>query len=294
MIFNLVSAGKLTLRRRLLRHGPRDLPDAGGVEGRLAELRFGGREPVRYALPRPKLPAQPAPAIPTHGNFTVPEEFAGSSLAPYWMMLRTPHEPWWERKRGALTLQARPEDIAGRGQPSFVGRRQHYRATFTTSMHFAPTSAGDRAGLVAFQSENFFYGMTVTLVDGKPVVQVERRAGRNDTSSVIASKSLAARSRALVYLRIDADGDHYGFSFSTERGQWIPVLENADGRMLSTKGAGVRAATSREWSWVCTRTRTREGGHYQAVDPRGPLTRTLLKRSLPDLTVLVDGATTHP
>jgi beta-xylosidase len=41
-----------------------------------------------------------------------------------------------------------------------------------------------------------------------------------------------------VYLRIDADGGRYGFSFGTERGRWTPVLENADGRMLSTKGAG--------------------------------------------------------
>ena len=127
------------VRRRLLQHRARDLPDAA-ASGRTAGRSFvGGREPVRYALPRPKLPAQPAPAIPTHGNFTVREDFNGTALAPYWMMLRTPRERWWQLKGGALTMRARPDDVASKGQPSFVGRRQqHQRATFTTAMRFAP------------------------------------------------------------------------------------------------------------------------------------------------------------
>jgi xylan 1,4-beta-xylosidase len=91
---------------------------------------------------------------------------------------------------------------------------------------------------VAFQSENFFYALTVTLADGRPVVQVERRAGPSDTPTVVASAPLAARAGAPVYLRIDADGGRYGFSFATERDRWVPVLQNADGKILSTKGAG--------------------------------------------------------
>ena len=80
--------------------------------------------------------------------------------------------------------------------------------------------------------------MTVTLADGKPVVQVERRAGANDTPTVVASKPTRRARGAPVYLRIDADNDRYGFSFATQRDRWIPVLENADGKILSTKGAG--------------------------------------------------------
>ncbi|HEX7977317.1 MAG TPA: hypothetical protein VF461_01845, partial [Gemmatimonadaceae bacterium] len=147
---------------------------------------------------------------------------------------------WWTLGGGALTLRARPDDIANKGQPSFVGRRQqHMKATFTTAMHFTPVQAGDRAGLVAFQSENFFYAMTVTLADGKPVVQVERHNGATDTPTVIASKPLGAvGAGAPIYLKIDADGPRYDFSFATQRDKWQPVLENADGKMLSTKGAG--------------------------------------------------------
>jgi xylan 1,4-beta-xylosidase len=201
----------------------------------------GGREPIPYAVKKPNLPAQPAPAIPTHGNFSVREEFNGKTLAPYWMMLRTPREQWWSLGGGALTMRARPDELSGKGQPSFVGRRQqHMKASFSTAMHFTPTKAGDRAGLAAFQSELFFYAMSVTLADGKPVVQVERRNGANDTPTVIASKPLVAPARpdAPVFLKIDADGPRYDFFFATQPNKWQPVLENADGKMLSTKGAG--------------------------------------------------------
>jgi alpha-N-arabinofuranosidase len=120
----------------------------------------GGLEPIGYALPRPKLPPQPKPAIPTSGNFTVRDEFDGHELAPYWQMVRTPRERWYELSGGALALRARPADIARREQPSFVWRRQqHTSATFTT-----------------------YYG--------------------------------------------------------TERGRWTPVLESADGKILSTRVAG--------------------------------------------------------
>ena len=180
-----------------------------------------------------------ADRAPRAAPIAVREEFNGGTLAPYWMMLRTPRERWWALDRGALALRARPDDIAQRGQPAFVGRRQqHQRATFTTAMRFTPARRGDRAGLVAFQSENFFYTLTVTLDEGKRVVQVERRAGPDDVPTLVASRALAGRAGAPVYLRIDADRTRYGFSFATKRDQWIPVLENADGRMLSTKGAG--------------------------------------------------------
>ena len=204
----------------------------------------GGREPIPYAVNKPKLPAQKAPALPTHGNFTVREEFNGSTLGSYWLMLRNPREQWWSLKDGSLTMRARPEGLAGRGNPSFVGRRQqHLKATFTTAMHFTPGRDGDRAGLTAFQNENYFYAMSVTLADGKPVVQVERRAGTKDAPTVIATKPLAARAGAPVYLKIDADGSRYDFSFATQRDRWIPVLENADGKILSTKGAGGAGAS---------------------------------------------------
>ncbi|HYD51481.1 MAG TPA: glycoside hydrolase family 43 protein [Gemmatimonadaceae bacterium] len=199
----------------------------------------GGLEPIRYVLPRPALPAQPRPAIPTSGNFTVRDEFDGPALAPYWLMARTPRERWHdlEARRGSLTLVARPVDIASRGQPSFVGRRQqHLDATFTTAMHFQPEREGDEAGLVAWQSDEYFYAFTLGRDAGRPVIQLARRAGR-EPATVVAQAPIA-RAGLPLYLKIEARGGRYGFHYGHEPGQWTALAENVDGTILSTRVAG--------------------------------------------------------
>jgi len=41
-----------------------------------------------------------------------------------------------------------------------------------------------------------------------------------------------------VFLKIDARGGRYDFSFGRRAGEWIPLLRDADGTILSTKHAG--------------------------------------------------------
>ena len=48
----------------------------------------------------------------------------------------------------------------------------------STAMRFTPTKPGDVAGLVAFQTDDFYYLLGVTLVNGKRVVQLVERDGR--------------------------------------------------------------------------------------------------------------------
>ena len=157
-------------------------------------------------------------------------------------------------------MRARPDDIAGKGQPSFVGRRQqHQNATFTTAMHFTPRSDGDRAGLVAFQSENFFYALTVTLADGKPVVQVERRSGATDTAD---RHRLEAARRARGSTGVPAR------STPTVGATTSPSPRSATGgrrcsrtrtaRCSARRAPAARAPTSPAWSSACTRTPRRE------------------------------------
>ncbi|AHG92052.1 glycoside hydrolase family 43 [Gemmatirosa kalamazoonensis] len=202
-----------------------------------------GQEGVPYVAPRPTLPAQPAPTIPTRGNFTVRDDFSGRALAPYWLMLRTPRETWWDLTSapGSLSLAARPVPLSSRGQPSFLGRRQqHLTATVTTSMRWAPTQDGDRAGLVAFQSENAWYFLAVGRDGGKPVVQVVRRAGRGPSvaDSVLASAPLPTGTTSPIELRITARRDRYDFAYATTPNRWTTLLANADATVLSTRSAG--------------------------------------------------------
>jgi xylan 1,4-beta-xylosidase len=203
----------------------------------------GGLEPLRYSVRRPSLPAQPRAPYPTSGNFTVRDDFDRPELAPYWLMVRTPRDQWHEltSSPGALSLRARPQDIAKREQPSFIGRRQqHIDATFSTALRFVPERDGDRAGIVAFQNDEYFYALTITRAAARPVVQLQRRAGRSDTVTVIASAPITLRAGAPLYLKIEARGERYGFYYRQDSagGRWIPLLENADGTILSTRVAG--------------------------------------------------------
>jgi alpha-N-arabinofuranosidase len=54
----------------------------------------------------------------------------------------------------------------------------------------------------------------------------------------IASAPLQIESGAPVYLKIDAKGGLYDFSYGTDEGEWSILIGNADGRVLSTRTAG--------------------------------------------------------
>ena len=202
---------------------------------------LSGDETVPYVHHRPDLPPAPKPAIPTHGDFTVRDDFNGP-LKPDWLTIRNPLERWWRFESGHLILVARPQPI-GRltSQPSFLGRRQqHGWATASTAMRYIPQRPGDKAGLLALQSDDYFYFLGVTLQDGKTVVRLERRAGPKDDpeGAVVASAPIDLKPGAPIYLRIQVRGGLYDFSYGLHDGQWIPLKRDADGEILSTKVAG--------------------------------------------------------
>ncbi|HEX6069846.1 MAG TPA: glycoside hydrolase family 43 protein [Longimicrobiaceae bacterium] len=220
-----------------------------GRETFLLPVRWEGEWPsilsgdavIPHVAPRPDLPAQPAPEVPMSGNFTVREEFDDPELAPYWSFIRTPRERWHELSAGSLTLRARPEHIGRRAQPSFVGRRQqHHWMTASTAMHYRPAAADDRAGLIAFQNDDFYYLLAVTLVEGRPVVRLERAAGAGQGASptVIATAPVDLDRRGPIHLRIDARGDEYDFYYGYAPDEWIALHTGADGTILSTRSSG--------------------------------------------------------
>ena len=196
---------------------------------------------IPYVAKRPALPPQPAPRVPTSGNFRVREEFDGPRLAPHWLMIRTPRQPFAELSAGALTLRARPVALTSSGQPAYVGRRQqHQHASASTAMRYAPARPGDKAGLAAFQRENFHYLLAVAMSDGKPVVRLEKHAGPSSgpDGEIVAEAPLTGVPGAPVYLKIDARGARYDFSYATQPGRWVSLAKDADGTILSTKTAG--------------------------------------------------------
>ena len=201
-----------------------------------------GKATVPYVAERPKLPEQAATAIPTSGNFIYHDDFNDTTLKPNWMFIRTPRESWYSlsSRRGWLTMQARPADIGRRAQPSFVGRRQqHLDASAATAMQFTPRKAGDKAGLVAFQNDDYYYFLGVARRGEETVVQVEMHAGPDTAPDrvVIASAPLSVSSGTTVYLKIEAHGDKYDFSYGVKPDNWTSLVHGADGTILSTKRA---------------------------------------------------------
>ena len=194
---------------------------------------------VPYVVRRPSLAAQPAPPIPTRGNFTYRDDFTESSLRRDWQLLRTPREAWYSltAPAGALTLRARPASIAQRSQPSFVARRQqHLESSATTLMRYRPTDEGDRAGLVIFQNEQFYYFLGVTRVGGRAMVQVERAAGL-EPPTIVAQTPLSSAAFEFIYLRIETHGSTLDFSYALEPGNWQTLGAGLDGSLLSTHRA---------------------------------------------------------
>jgi xylan 1,4-beta-xylosidase len=198
-----------------------------------------GMEVVPYVHERPTLAPQPEPEIPTTGNFTVLDEFEDPDLAPYWNFIRTPHSRWYTLEGGSLTIQARPDSIGGRGQPSFIGRRQqHAFASASTAMRYRPEQPGDQAGLVAFQNDRFNYVLSVARTREGTVVQLERRAGSAPNNGVIASQPVDLPADGTVHLRIEARGALYDFQYALEPDAWTTLAADVDGTILSTATAG--------------------------------------------------------
>ena len=194
---------------------------------------------VPYVHDAPSLPRQSPPAVPTSGNFTHRDDFDGDALAPYWNFIRTPREQWYDVNDGRLLLQSRPVGLGDRGQPSFVGRRQqHSYFSAATALHASDLPTGQRAGLAAFQNDDFYYALAFAREEGESVVVLERKSGRGSQAEVVASAPVDVSSDDPLYLRIDGRGGEYDFFYALQADEWIPLLEGADGTILSTRTAG--------------------------------------------------------
>jgi xylan 1,4-beta-xylosidase len=199
-------------------------------------------EIVPYQMPRPALPRQPEPIVPTTGNFTLTETFDDPDLPPYWITVRIPSGSWYAIEDSALTLQAKPIGLGDFGQPSFVARRQqHLNAEADTSVIFDPASPEDEAGIAAFQNDEFYYALGLSVnADNQPVVRLRKRAGSDGgpEGETIAEVPVRTEDNTPVSLKIVARGPLYDFYYSDVTGDWHPVALDQDGTTLSTRAAG--------------------------------------------------------
>ncbi|GAA5522150.1 glycoside hydrolase family 43 protein [Aliifodinibius salicampi] len=202
-------------------------------------LDYESKETVPVKLERPDLPLSEEPVPPNNGNFTYTDDFESPELADYWTMIRTPQSEWWNiSDDGQLEIESRSEIISGRGNPSFIGKRQkNAYATVSTKMTFDPKVEGNVAGLVAFQGENYYYLLGVTAnEEGQYEIYLEKSEGNQ--KEIIASEVIEDNPDNKYYLKIQARGAEYDFSYGIGEDDWQPLYQGADGTILSTTKAG--------------------------------------------------------
>ncbi len=190
---------------------------------------------IPFAATAPALPRGAKPVLPTSGDFGYVDEFDGKTLAMQWVGVRTPRTPFYTLDRGDLVITggAPIGDITG--VPGFVGRRQqHHVATIGTTVRFTPSQDGDRAGLVAMQSDASYLFFGITRVAGTPVVALYTR-DKGGAERLVGSVPLQKTGPVTLTLR--ADGGTLAFDY-TVAGTSRTLADKVDARFLSTRTAG--------------------------------------------------------
>ncbi|WP_436264633.1 glycoside hydrolase family 43 protein [Pseudoduganella sp. LjRoot289] len=198
---------------------------------------------VPFVLERPKLPASPRPSQPLSGDYGYTDEFNGGKLGMEWMSVRIPATARYQLAGGDLLLKASREAIGDIGQvPSFVGRKQaHAIATVSTELRYKAERAGDRAGLVAMQSDDAYLFLGVQWLDGKQVVALSvRKNGQEPRQGRVVASAPLAQSAAgkPVYLKLSIAGGSLSASYAVRRNAWRDLAVRQDATFLSTKQAG--------------------------------------------------------
>lgn len=209
------------------------------------------------------------PTIPLTGNFTWRDDFNTPTLAPVWLNVRIPKQPWADltRRPGWLTIHALRIPLESLENMSFLARRQQHLAFDAATELEVPATTGLSVGLAAFQNESYWYfvgvrrrpGAYAAPGDAPLEVFLEKRSGKQtETLTRVALDGGAHQSHdygggnpqshdpgggnpqssARLKLKIAADARAYSFYFDADGSGWKPLKENDDGSILSTDVAG--------------------------------------------------------
>ena len=171
---------------------------------------------------------------PLTGNFTWRDDF-DARLQPEWLQVRVPMRPWHEvtSAPGWLSIRPLPLGLHELGNPSFLARRQQHLA-FEASTALRVPSQGVAAGVAAFQSENYWYFFGVRRRGAQLELFLEQKA--NGPVRTLATATLPASTQ--IKLRVSGHSADYAFAYDADGAGWQTLLDDVDGRVLSTERAG--------------------------------------------------------
>jgi xylan 1,4-beta-xylosidase len=190
--------------------------------------------PVPLVARRPDLPAGRPVSPALTGAIRYVDDFRGKALSGAWVGLRNPARPFYRLERGALVLATGAPLGERGGVPALVARRQQNQtATVSVTVSFTPRQDGDRAGLVALQSDESYVFFGATRLAGRPVVALFTR-DRGKAETLVATAPLPTGPVTLTYR---STGDRLSFAFA-QGGKVTRVGPALDAALLSTQQAG--------------------------------------------------------
>ncbi len=192
-------------------------------------------ERIAFVVPRPKLSADRPEKPPLSGDFSYVDTFNDRALGRQWVGVRTPKQPIYRLEKGALVMERGAPLGDQQGVPAFVGRRQqHHIATISTTLSYTPGKDGDRAGLVAMQSDESFLFFGLTRIGRKSVVALYTRDDAKADTLVASAPIDPAQPVTLV---IRANGGMMTFDYRVGDANKT-LVGDLDASFLSTRRAG--------------------------------------------------------
>lgn len=176
-----------------------------------------------------------------NGNFTFTEDFTSEKLDYRWIGLRGPREEFISTTKKGLQIQPFEVNIKEvKPTSTLFHRQQHKNFSFETTLDYTPASEKDLAGLVALQNEHSNYVFGITKKGEEYYLLLERnekpRRSRQVESKIVASTVIDIENP--VHLKVQANGDNYEFSYSTNGTDFVNLGGTVSGDILSTNVAG--------------------------------------------------------
>ncbi len=149
------------------------------------------------------------------------DHFDREVLGPEWVFIRNSADGYYSlnTEHEGLTLYGQTGTLGDLGPITFVGhRQQHMKASFTTSLSFAPMAEGEEAGLCVRRDEDAHYEVGI-LHSGSSPLLIARLTVRGQ-SQVVYEAKLTSTS---ILLRIDALGQEYALLYSEGQDSWTHI-----------------------------------------------------------------------
>lgn len=181
--------------------------------------------------------------LPYNSDFHFKDDFKTATLNNRYQFLRTVREPWYHINSvtGSLTMQLKPATCAGKSNPAFIGFRQsHQRGFAAISLMFTPASEQEKAGLLVFQNEQYYYYLCQSVQNNQPVIQLYKGPGSGGGEPLLlATQKIQTNNQLPLQLRIQTNGNAYSFYYAEKNSnQWRLFKDGLDATFLSTRTAG--------------------------------------------------------